>query len=185
VDAEHERRPASVPEPILTSGVELLAAQRPAELGDAVHSTAFEGRDDLLREAQLTDVGFDALASTLCLVMDLRAALGFPEADVAVVVLQRVRDFSWRGPGSAQWFQPWYVTGSRVGRVHHAMRLDLDLLPAQGFAATADTIEVVAGRSELIKAAQPDLTEASTHEVRIGFPRLQTRFAVTEIFRLV
>jgi hypothetical protein len=51
--------------------------------------------DDALQEAQLLDVRFDALRSTVGLLFDLRMALQLREPNTGVLVVSGVRELSW------------------------------------------------------------------------------------------
>ena len=139
---------------------------------------------DFLREAQLTDLGFAALSSRLCIAFDLRNALDFPDADLAVIVLNRVREFSWLGSGTAQSYQPWLVMNSEFSRNGSWHQVAMELMPNQNFNAACASVEFFAGRSDLYDLAPPDLTEASAEEIKAGFPRISTTFVVDDYFRL-
>jgi hypothetical protein len=170
---------------MLTSGKALAEGGQELQTAWTGQSAAkLDGQGDLLRECQLTDVGFNALDSTLSLVLDLRSALGFPDCDLAVITFRRVRTFSWTGPGSAQDWQPWYVVDSAFTRKDYWADLELALLPSQNLAASARSIELTAGRSDLFDLAQPDLTGDSAEAIRLGFPDLETRLEPVEYYSL-
>lgn len=146
--------------------------------GDWVHG------GDFLREAQLTDLGFAALGSRLCIVFDLRNALEFPDADMAVMVLNGVREFSWLGSGTAHSHQPWLVMNSGFTRNGGWHQVAMELMPNQNLNAVCGSVEFFAGRSDLYDLAPPDLTEDSAEEIEAGFPRVGTPFDVEDRFRL-
>jgi hypothetical protein len=167
-----------------TSGTDLLSGSRPDRALPSVLENGLTEGGDFLREAQLTDVRFDALSSTLCLVLDLRNALEFPEADIAVAVLRGVREFSWLGTGSAQEYQAWYVMDSRWDRKGYWCEAAVSLLPGQDLKVQSRSLEIAVGRSGLYEVAPPDLGSDSRAEIEAGFPNADTPFVVERYFEL-
>lgn len=166
------------------SAEELLRGVTPTDLPVSTPDRGWIRGGDFLREAQLTDLGFAALASRLCITFDLRNALEFPDADMAVIVLTRVREFSWLGSGTAQNHQPWLVMNSEFSLNGSWRQVAMELMPNQNFNAVCASIEFFAGQSDLYDLAPPDLTEASAEDIEAGFPRVSTVFAVDDYFRL-
>jgi hypothetical protein len=166
------------------SAEDLLHGRTPADLPASAPDRDWLQSGDFLREAQLTDVGFAALSSRLCLVFDLRNALGFPDADVAVVALDRVREFSWLGSGTAQRYRPWLVMNSGFSQSDGWHRVVLGLMSSQDFSAVCGSVEFFAGRSDFYDLAPADLSEDSAEEIEAGFPRVGTGFVVGDYFRL-
>lgn len=162
----------------------LLHGETPADLPVASPDSDWLQGGDFLREAQLTDIGFAALSSRLCVVFDLRNALGFPDADMAVLVLNRVREWSWLGSGTAQSYQPWLVMNTEFSRDDFWHQVGMGLMPHQDFKAVCGSVEFFAGRSDFYELAPPDLTEDSAEQIEAGFPRVSTAFEVDSYFRL-
>ena len=169
---------------MLISAEDLLGGVTPADPPTSTPDGDWLHGGDFLREAQLTGLGFDAPSSRLCVVFDLRNALDFPDADVALIVMSRVREFSWLGSGSGKGHQPWLVMDSRFSRQTVWHQVTMGLMPHQDFHAVSRSVEFFAGRSDRYELPPPDLTEASTEEIRAGFPHVRTQFVVTDHFRL-
>lgn len=171
------------------SGLDALSGRlsdlRAAALEDASAGLTPARLDDLWREAQLTDVGFDAVSSTLCLVFDLRNALDLPDCDMALIRLRPAYTFGWSGPGAAHRYSPQYVVGCTVRHGASISEITFDFVSGQSFSARAQEAEAVAGRSELFDLAPPDLTEAAPEQIAAGFPRLDRRFEAYTYFKLV
>ncbi len=170
--------------PMPISAEDLLHGTTPANLSVSTPDSGWIAGGDFLREAQLTDLGFAALSSRLCVVFDLRNALDFPDADIAVIVLNHVRELSWLGSGTAQSFQPWLVMNSEFSRNDGWHQVGMALMPNQDFSVACSSVEFFAGRSDLYDQAPPDLTEASAEEIEAGFPRVSTMFVIDDHFRL-
>jgi hypothetical protein len=139
--------------------------------------------DDMWREAQLTDLGFDAVGSTLCLVFDLRGALDFPDCDIALIRLRPVYTFASSGPGAAHRYSPQYVVGCTMQQGASTPEITFSFVSGQSFSARAREVEAVVGRSDLFDLAPPDLTRASPEQVAAGFPRLDRRFEAYTYFK--
>lgn len=67
---------------------------------------------DALQEAQLLDVRFDALRSTVGLLFELRMALQLREANTGVLIARGVRDLSWTAGARSTDRTAWVVLGS-------------------------------------------------------------------------
>lgn len=88
--------------------------------------------DDALQEAQLLDVRFDALRSTVGLLFELRTALQLREANTGLLVARGVRTLSWTsGPRSTE-RTAWTVGGSVTRAAGGLYGLELGLWPAPG-----------------------------------------------------
>lgn len=157
---------------------------RAAALEDATAELTAARLDDMWREAQLTDLGFDAVSSTLCLVLDLRSALDFPDCDIALIRLRPAYTFAWSGPGAAHRYSPQYVVGCTVQQDASTPEVTFSFVSGQSFSARALEVEAVAGRSDLFDLAPPDLTDATPEQVAAGFPRLDRRFEACTYFKL-
>ncbi|NYE96240.1 hypothetical protein FHU41_002490 [Psychromicrobium silvestre] len=72
--------------------------------------------DDALQEAQILDVRFDALRSTVGVLFELRTALQLRQANTGVLIARGVREISWSTGGQSP--RPrfaWVVAGSTIG----------------------------------------------------------------------
>lgn len=69
--------------------------------------------DDALQEAQLLDVRFDALRSTVGLLFELRVALQLREANTGLLVVRGVRALSWTAASRMTPRTSWAVLSSR------------------------------------------------------------------------
>jgi hypothetical protein len=142
------------------SAEDLLHGRTPADLPASAPDRDWLQSGDFLREAQLTDV------------------------DVAVVALDRVREFSWLGSGTAQRYRPWLVMNSGFSQSDGWYRVVLGLMSSQDFSAVCGSVEFFAGRSDFYDLAPADLSEDSAEEIEAGFPRVGTGFVVGDYFRL-
>ncbi len=88
--------------------------------------------DDALQEAQLLDVRFDALRSTLGLLFELRTALQRREANTGVLVARGVRELSWSAGQRATPRTAWTVGGSVTSNADRLFSLDLGMWPPPG-----------------------------------------------------
>ncbi len=103
--------------------------------------------DGALQEAQLLDVRFDALRSTVGLLFELRMALQLREANTGVLVARGVRELSWStgGRSPAPRFA-WVVAGSTVGTANRLFELRLTgLRPGAGLGLVAESAAFFAG----------------------------------------
>lgn len=117
--------------------------------------------EDALREAQVLDVRFDALAGVAGILFELRQALHFQEADTGVLVAHGVRELTWSGPSRDTALTAWSV-GSSVPRVKDRLfGLSLVMWPHPGarLSLTADLAAFFAGEVPGLADAPPDYTD--------------------------
>lgn len=89
--------------------------------------------DDALQEAQLLDVRFDALRSTVGLLFELRSALQLREANTGVLIARGVQELSWSAAGKRSTDRTaWTVGGSVISNADRLFRLELGMWPAPG-----------------------------------------------------
>lgn len=88
--------------------------------------------DDALQEAQLLDVRFDALRSTVGLLFELRTALQLREGNTGVLVAGGVRELSWSAGQRSTSRTAWTVGGSVTSNADRLFGLDLGMWPAPG-----------------------------------------------------
>lgn len=103
--------------------------------------------DDALQEAQLFDVRFDALRSTVGLLFELRLALQLRETNTGVLVARGVREPSWSTGGQSP--PPrfaWVVAGSTIGTANRLFELRLaGLRPGAALGLVAESAAIFAG----------------------------------------
>ena len=103
--------------------------------------------DDALQEAQLLDVRFDALRSTVGLLFELRLALQLREGNTGVLVARGVRELSWStgGESPAPRFA-WTVAGSKIGTTNKLFDLRITgMRPGAGLGLVAESAAFFAG----------------------------------------
>ena len=108
--------------------------------------------DDALQEAQLLDVRFDALRSTLGLLFELRTALQLRETNTGVLVARGVRELEWSAGQRSTPKTAWTVGGSVVTNADRLFRLELGMWPAPGA-----QLRVVAGSAAFFAGDVPGL----------------------------
>lgn len=88
--------------------------------------------DDALQEAQLLDVRFDTLRSTVALLFELRTALQLRGANTGVLVARGVRRLTWSSGPIQTERTAWTVGGSVVTNTDGLFGLELGLWPVPG-----------------------------------------------------
>lgn len=103
--------------------------------------------EDALQEAQLLDVRFDALGSTLGLLFELRLALQLRKANTGVLVARGVRELSWTAGPRSTAKTAWTVGGSIPRNEDGLFGLELGMWPTPGaqFKLVAETASFFAG----------------------------------------
>lgn len=87
---------------------------------------------DALREAQVTDIYFDAKAGVVAVILELRQALQLDEGSTAVLLARGVRSLGWSGPARGTQLTAWSI-GSSVPRVSDGLfSLSLGMWPQPG-----------------------------------------------------
>jgi hypothetical protein len=123
--------------------------------------------DDALQEAQLLDVRFDALRSTVGLLFELRTALQLREANTGVFVARGVRELSWSTGGRSPAARfAWVVAGSAIGTANRLFELRLaGLRPGAGLGLVAESAAFFAGDVPGLDRI-PDYTEDDEATIR-------------------
>jgi hypothetical protein len=88
--------------------------------------------DDALQEAQLLDVRFDTLSSTVGLLFELRSALQLREGNTGVLLARGVRELSWSAGQRPTARTAWTVGGSVTSNAGRLFGLKLGMWPAPG-----------------------------------------------------
>lgn len=85
--------------------------------------------EDALREAQLLDVPFDALRSTVGLLFELRLVLQLRQGNTGVLVAREVRELSWTAGPRSTAKTAWTVGGSVPRNTDRQFALELGMWP--------------------------------------------------------
>jgi hypothetical protein len=128
--------------------------------------------DDALQEAQLLDVRFDALRSTVGLLFELRTALQLREANTGVLVARQVRELSWVAERLHYGDEPppmnrmaWTVGGSIPRNEDRLFGLTLGMWPGAQLELRAESAAFFAGDVPGLDRI-PDYTEDDEATVR-------------------
>jgi hypothetical protein len=98
-----------------------------------------------LQEAQLVDIRFDALRSTVGLLFELRLALQLREANTGVLVARGVRELSWTAGPRSTGRTAWVVGGSIPHNEDRLFGLKLGMWPDAQLALRAESAAFFAG----------------------------------------
>jgi hypothetical protein len=97
-------------------------------------------QSDALREAQLLDVRFDALRSSVWLLFDCRGALQIEMGNTAVIVAHGLRRFSWTGQPRGR-LTAWTVVSSEPVARRGMWSFSLAFVPSARMELEADSAE--------------------------------------------
>ncbi|MGZ4617124.1 MAG: hypothetical protein ACXV5Q_00850 [Frankiaceae bacterium] len=112
--------------------------------------------EDALQEAQLLDVRFDALRSTVALLFELRTALQLREANTGVLVAYGVRELSWTAEPRSTSRTAWAVGGSIPRNEDRLFGLTLGMWPGAQLELRAESAAFFAGDVPGLDEAPPD-----------------------------
>jgi hypothetical protein len=101
--------------------------------------------DDALQEAQLLDVRFDALRSTVGLLFELRLALQLREGNTGVLVGRGLRELSWTAGSRSTHRTAWTVGGSLPRNESQLFGLQLGLWPNARLVLRAESASFFVG----------------------------------------
>lgn len=101
--------------------------------------------EDALQEAQLLDVRFDALRSTVGLLFELRLALQLREGNTGVLVARGVRELSWTAGPRSTTKTAWTVGGSIPRNENRLFGIELGVWPNAQLKLTAASASFFAG----------------------------------------
>jgi hypothetical protein len=133
---------------------------------------------DALQEAQLLDVRFDAVRSTVGLLFEMRTALQLREANTGVLVARGVRELSWStgGRSPADWFA-WVVAGSTVRTANRLFELQLaGLRPDAQLGLVAESSAFFVGDVPGLGGAPPNYVQDDDQTIRAGLAGWQSQF---------
>jgi hypothetical protein len=129
---------------------------------------------DALQEAQLVDVRFDALHSTVGLLFELRVALQLRSDNTGVLVAHGVREFSWSALAQLRSRTAWSIVTSTPRCVDRAFRLSLGFWPDAHLELSADSAAFFAGDVADIGDVPPDYS--GDKSVVAGLARWHSNF---------
>lgn len=139
--------------------------------------------DDALQEAQLLDVRFDALRSTVGLLFELRTALQLREANTGVLVARRVHELSWAAERLHYGDEPppmnrmaWTVGGSIPRNENRLFGLTLGLWPGAQLTLKAESASFFAGDVPGLDRI-PDYVSDDEPTVRANLADWHSKFA--------
>jgi hypothetical protein len=127
--------------------------------------------EDALQEAQVLDVRFDALASVVGILFEVRQALQLQDANTGVLVANGVRELTWSGPSRDTALTAWSIGSSIPQAKDQLFRLSLVMWPHPGarLSLIAESAAFFAGNVPGLAEAPPDYTDgdraALGHEV--------------------
>jgi hypothetical protein len=130
---------------------------------------------DALQEAQLLDLRFDALRSTVGLLFELRVALQLREANTGVLVARGVRELSWTAEQHPTGRTAWVVLGSSPEAEERLFRLNLLMRPKGGLRLRAESAAFFAGDVAGLDQI-PDYGEDDEETVRANLAGWRSEF---------
>lgn len=129
-----------------------------------------------LLEAQLLDIRFDALRSTLGLLFELRLALQLRKGNTGVLIAHDVRKCSWSAQASATGRTAWTVVGSLARVENQLLRLTLSILPIAGLELVASRAAFYVGDVPALGATPPDYVQDDERLVQAGLANWRSSF---------
>jgi hypothetical protein len=157
---------------------DLIGGARLASLVGSPEADPLTGKD-VLREARLNEVLFDAVSMRAGLLFDLRGALGFRVAWTGLLVLYGVEKFSWTGERRSSTRTAWNVVGSEPASRDGMVGLRLFFLPDAEFAVAARSAAFFAGDVPGLPDRVPDFAWGDA-EVAAGMASMDSPFEPTQ-----
>jgi hypothetical protein len=133
--------------------------------------------EDALQEAQLLDVRFDVLRSTVGLLFELRTALQLREANTGVLVAHGVREFTWSAAPRSTGKTAWNVVGSVPHVASRLFELDLSIFPKGRLRLVAEGAEFYVGDAAGLADTPPDYSEDNDATIRAGLAGWHSEFS--------
>ncbi|WP_129666521.1 hypothetical protein [Phytoactinopolyspora endophytica] len=134
--------------------------------------------EDALQEAQLLDVRFDALRSTVGLLFELRLALQLREGNTGVLVAHGVRDLSWTAGSRSTKLTAWTVGGSTPQNRNNMFGLKFGMWPEPGaqLRLVAQRAAFFTGDVPHLADAPPNYVEDDDSTIRAGLANWRSKF---------
>jgi hypothetical protein len=128
--------------------------------------------EDVLQEAQLLDVRFDTLRSTVGLLFELRTALQLREANTGVLIARGVRQLFWTAEPRSTSRTAWAVGGSIPRIEDRLFGLTLGMWPGAQLELRAESAAFFVGDVPGLDEAPPNYgayDEATVHTQLAGW----------------
>jgi hypothetical protein len=125
--------------------------------------------EDALQEVQLIDVRFDAISSSVGLLLELRNALQIRTANTGVLIARAVTRLSWSAAPRVTPRTAWNIIGSLPRHESHRFDLRLTMFPSAVLDLTAASASFYAGNVEGIGEAPPNYGDEQ-EVVQLGLP---------------
>jgi hypothetical protein len=132
---------------------------------------------DALLEAQLLDVRFEVLTSTIGLLFEFRTAMNFMEGNTALLVARGAREFKWAGEARPTSKTAWNVVGSAPVIANGLFVLELDFLPLAQARLVAKRVEFYVGDVASLDDQLPDYLEDDDATVRANLASWRSLFS--------
>ncbi|MFJ2173884.1 hypothetical protein ACIQVO_30320 [Streptomyces sp. NPDC101062] len=123
---------------------------------------------DALQEAQLLDVRWHALSSTLGLLFELRTAMQFEEGAAAVLMVRGAREFAWDGSPAGFPLTAWNVVGSEPSRTADSFGMKLSFYPEARLRLTGKSAEFYVVDVPGLGDTPPDYVDAADDTSNLG-----------------
>jgi hypothetical protein len=119
--------------------------------------------DDVLQEAQVLDVRFDALSGVVGVLFELRQALQLQGSNTGVLIARGVRELTWTGSRRPAPLTAWSIGSSVPSSPDQLFGLSLVMWPHPGAKLTliAESAAFVVGDVLGLPEAPPDYTEGN------------------------
>jgi hypothetical protein len=135
--------------------------------------------ENALQEAQMLDIRFDAVRSSVGVLYDLRTALQLQTANTGVFVATKVRDVTWSSEQRSPAHTAWNVISSVPNRVDGRITLSLMMYPQASLRVIAQSAVFYVVEVPGIGDAPPDYG-AEEHLIRNGLPTWRSEFRLVE-----
>lgn len=132
---------------------------------------------DALQEAQLLDVRFDALRSTIGLLFELRVALQLREASTGVLVAHGVQEFRWSAKRRSTGRTAWNIIGSTPHHEDQVFRLSLLIWPEAQLKLSATSAAFYMGDVPGLDEIPPDYSDNDEAAIRSGLAGWRSAFS--------
>ena len=146
---------------------ELLTGQHPA-FSEALEVNPLT-EEDALQEVQLLDVRFDAVHSSVGLLLELRNALQIRTANTGLLVAREVTRLIWSAVPRITLRTAWSIIGSSPRYESRLFDLRLTMFPSARLDLTAGSASFYVGDVQGIGEAPPDYGE-DEEVVKMGLP---------------
>ncbi|MFJ7996638.1 hypothetical protein ACIQ7D_05665 [Streptomyces sp. NPDC096310] len=123
---------------------------------------------DALQEAQLLDLRWHALSSTLGLLFELRTAMQFDVGTAAVLMVRGARECAWDASPAQSPLTAWNVVGSEPSRAAGSFGMTLSFYPRAGLRLAGESAEFYVVDVPGLGDTPPDYVEAASDISNLG-----------------